>query len=153
MGSTNLICWSISPLITKVRLNSLQYLINLYTDYYGPNSKLGCMSHHSHWLLRWLARDRSRPVKGLDLLTSSKQKIPEDFNYNGLVLHKKIQMDSSHTCKWLLRAQTAHLVHSWTVDHITSWVWRSPTWKETVSQSKLKTCSGFELYTSIGPLT
>jgi hypothetical protein len=150
MDSRSLIYWSIPPLTTKARLNSPQYLINLHTGYCGPNCR---MSHHSRWLLRWLARDHSRPVKGLDLLTSSKQKIPEDFNYNGLVLHKKIQMDSSHTCKWLLRAQTAHLVHSWTVDHITSWVWRSPTWKETVSQSKLKTCSGFELYTSIGPLT
>jgi hypothetical protein len=36
--------WTLSsPLTTKVRLNSPQYLINLHMDHYGPNSKLGQM--------------------------------------------------------------------------------------------------------------
>ena len=45
MDSRSLICWSISPLTTKVELNSPQYLINMHMGHYGPNSKLGWMSH------------------------------------------------------------------------------------------------------------
>ena len=45
MDSKSLIYWSIPPLTTKVGLNSPQYLINLHTGHYGPNSKLGRMSH------------------------------------------------------------------------------------------------------------
>ena len=45
MDSRSLICWSVPPLTTKVGLNSPQYLINMHMGHYGPNSKLGRMSH------------------------------------------------------------------------------------------------------------
>ena len=45
MDSISLICWSIPPLTTKVGLNFPQYLINIHMGLYGPNSKLGRMSH------------------------------------------------------------------------------------------------------------
>ena len=45
IDSRSLICWSIPPLTTKVGLNSPQYLINMHMGHYGPNSKLGRMSH------------------------------------------------------------------------------------------------------------
>ena len=36
------------PLTTKVGLNSPRYLINMYMGHYGPNFKLGRMSHYSN---------------------------------------------------------------------------------------------------------
>ena len=100
MDSRSLICWSIPPLTTKVGLNSPQYLINLHMGHYGPNSKLGQMSH---------TPPSKEPMSSLAQHTHNRA---NDDQERSLLAHATVRIVPAHVpCRAPRRAYTRNEPH------------------------------------------
>ena len=97
MDSRSLICWSVPPL---TRLNSPQYLINLHMGHYGPNSKLGRMSH---------TPPSKEPTSSSAQHTHNRE---NDDQERSLLAHTTIRLVSAHVpCRAPRRAYTRNEPH------------------------------------------